>query len=281
MIYEYGFENGTWSYFEAGHGKGAADGIGAVIKRTADSLISYGEYICDARELYEKIKGKTVVKVFFIDDNDIKSIEKCLPPQIPALSGTFKVHQLISNSTGNFFYRNVSCYCQRNGLCKCFPLQEFTFNKNPNQKSKLKRQKNIPRKRIYSSSSASELSVDFDEEFYTETDKTQEHVFLEETSVNKMREGVHVLVEFVGGSKKKKRNTHMLQIQNQMDEEGEIKIMCLKANDDKRTVYKIDENDISYVKFEQIKKILPQPKLTMRGNRIFYHYPFPLNTYEK
>jgi hypothetical protein len=45
LLYEHGFQNGTWSYFEAGHGKGAADGIGAVIKRKADSLISYGEDI--------------------------------------------------------------------------------------------------------------------------------------------------------------------------------------------------------------------------------------------
>lgn len=40
----------------------------------------------NAHELYEKIKGKTIVKVLFIDDNDIKSTQKCLPPPIPALS---------------------------------------------------------------------------------------------------------------------------------------------------------------------------------------------------
>lgn len=33
-MYDYGFSHSTWSFFEAAHGKGAADGIGAAIKRT-------------------------------------------------------------------------------------------------------------------------------------------------------------------------------------------------------------------------------------------------------
>lgn len=32
----------TWNYTEAGHGKGAADGVGAVIKRTADFEVNHG-----------------------------------------------------------------------------------------------------------------------------------------------------------------------------------------------------------------------------------------------
>ena len=64
LLFEYGFHTGTWSYFEAGHGKGVADGIGATIKRTADNFVSYGEDIFDAHELYEKLQGKTVIKIF-------------------------------------------------------------------------------------------------------------------------------------------------------------------------------------------------------------------------
>ncbi|OWR42782.1 hypothetical protein KGM_211517 [Danaus plexippus plexippus] len=35
----------TWNYTEAGHGKGAPDGVGAVLKRTADKMVSYGRDI--------------------------------------------------------------------------------------------------------------------------------------------------------------------------------------------------------------------------------------------
>lgn len=31
----------TWNYSEAGHGKGAPDGVGATIKRTVDSYVNH------------------------------------------------------------------------------------------------------------------------------------------------------------------------------------------------------------------------------------------------
>ena len=37
-----GFTKITWNFLEAGHGKGAPDGIGGVIKRTADTLVTHG-----------------------------------------------------------------------------------------------------------------------------------------------------------------------------------------------------------------------------------------------
>lgn len=33
----------TWNYSESGHGKGALDGIGAFLKRTADRLVAEGK----------------------------------------------------------------------------------------------------------------------------------------------------------------------------------------------------------------------------------------------
>lgn len=32
----------SWNYTEAGHGKGAPDGVGVTVKRTCDRIISYG-----------------------------------------------------------------------------------------------------------------------------------------------------------------------------------------------------------------------------------------------
>lgn len=36
-------EKVTWNYSEAGHGKGAPDGVGAVVKRTADRIVNFGQ----------------------------------------------------------------------------------------------------------------------------------------------------------------------------------------------------------------------------------------------
>jgi len=35
-----GFKLGTWSFHEAGHGKGVPDVVGAALKRTADQIVS-------------------------------------------------------------------------------------------------------------------------------------------------------------------------------------------------------------------------------------------------
>lgn len=43
-----GFVSGTWNFFEASHGKGAPDGVGGVLKRLADQLVSQGHDIPDA-----------------------------------------------------------------------------------------------------------------------------------------------------------------------------------------------------------------------------------------
>ena len=39
-VCNYGFRSATWNFLEAGHGKRAADGIGAVVKRTADAYVN-------------------------------------------------------------------------------------------------------------------------------------------------------------------------------------------------------------------------------------------------
>ena len=39
-IFEYGFGAGTWTFLEAGHDKGAQDGVRAAIKRSADTIVN-------------------------------------------------------------------------------------------------------------------------------------------------------------------------------------------------------------------------------------------------
>lgn len=42
-------EKVTWSYSEAGHGKGAPDSVGAVMKRTADHIVNFGHDILSTK----------------------------------------------------------------------------------------------------------------------------------------------------------------------------------------------------------------------------------------
>ena len=43
--------NSTWNFFEASHGKGAADGVGGVLKRTADQIVKQGTDLPDPRSV--------------------------------------------------------------------------------------------------------------------------------------------------------------------------------------------------------------------------------------
>ena len=46
ILAQKGIKFGTWNVFEAGHGKGAPDGVGATVKRLADSQVSTGSRLC-------------------------------------------------------------------------------------------------------------------------------------------------------------------------------------------------------------------------------------------
>ncbi|CAG9790675.1 unnamed protein product [Diatraea saccharalis] len=50
-FFDYGFVNMTWSFFEAGHGKGPADGIGGFLKRTADKIVANVLFDANKNEL--------------------------------------------------------------------------------------------------------------------------------------------------------------------------------------------------------------------------------------
>ncbi|CAG9129863.1 unnamed protein product [Plutella xylostella] len=57
---------GTWNFFEASHGKGAADGIGGSVKRLLDKKVSYGNDILDAESALTLLKDETSIKLFCI-----------------------------------------------------------------------------------------------------------------------------------------------------------------------------------------------------------------------
>ncbi|KAK6168704.1 hypothetical protein SNE40_020096 [Patella caerulea] len=124
-IYDYGFIGGTWNFLETSHGKGAPDGIGAVVKRTADRLIAEKHDIPDSRTMYQVLKDKTTVKLFYIDPESIPD-ESSTFSHVSPVKGTMALHQIISQSPGIISIRDVSCFCQ--GLmCSCFQPRIITI----------------------------------------------------------------------------------------------------------------------------------------------------------
>jgi len=132
-LFEYGFLAGTWNFFEASHGKGAADGVGAVLKRTADRLVKQGHDLPTAQEVYNKLCQETNVVLYFVHsasiDHELEQFNAS-HPDLQTVPGTMILHQLFADSChpGQVLYRDVSCFCSGvSAVCQCYDLQTFQF----------------------------------------------------------------------------------------------------------------------------------------------------------
>jgi len=134
-LFEYGFENGTWNFFEASHGKGAADGVGGVLKRTADRLVKQGTDLPDALTVYEKLLAVTNVQLYFVSEDAVSAVVNALTNTgcLPSVPGTMTLHQVYVNcrSPGTVLYRDVSCFCSGvSGFCSCYEVKSFSFSQS-------------------------------------------------------------------------------------------------------------------------------------------------------
>ena len=128
FLQQLGFLCGTWNFFESGHGKGAPDAIGGAVKRQADKLVLSGVDLPDAKILYDRMScGQSVTKFHFIDEDDIACMDSLYPKSVKCITGTMKLHQLLTYDNLELAYRNLSCYCQRPTVCSCYNLRRSKF----------------------------------------------------------------------------------------------------------------------------------------------------------
>jgi hypothetical protein len=127
--YDLGFKFVFWNFSEASHGKGAADGVGAAVKRLCDNLALSGLDLTNASSVCSAITGLSKTKIYEIP-SDFNGSGLCLPDkQIPPVTGIMKVHQIISYKRGTVYTRDVSCYCSDRKVCQCFhPVQRCVLS---------------------------------------------------------------------------------------------------------------------------------------------------------
>ena len=116
-----GLSSVTWNFWEAGHGRGAPDGIGAVLKRTADTLVAQGTDLPDPRTLFDVMSLQNLaVKLFYVDESQISLYDELLHKNIPVIKGVMSIHQLFTSSTKEISHRVLSCFCKYPSSCNCF-----------------------------------------------------------------------------------------------------------------------------------------------------------------
>lgn len=255
----------TWNYHEAGHGKGAPDGIGGTCKRTADKIVALGTDIATiddfATELNKYCLG---IRIFVIPEEEIDFQKKIMAdnrPNIKPFTGTLKVHQVRGNYLSNTLYmKSLSCFCSN--FCPHFQLGDIKYPQN--EKTKL---------------DVAAVYTDSEEDVQNKMVASTSTHLIDTNTAMTVKNGDFVLVEYHINNKKYR---YAGVCSSDFDEEeGEIRVTFLKISNEDGTLFRINDNDMSDVKWEQILSILPVPNILMKGNRVFYKFPKPIDVFEK
>ncbi|GBP47216.1 hypothetical protein EVAR_20218_1 [Eumeta japonica] len=120
----------SWHYSEPGHGKGAPDGVGGTLKRTADKAIAEGQDIVDLSSLKNILLARcSSIILFEVTTANIAEIEDLVKQSqtITAFRGTQKIRQFVFTDVLEF--RSLSC-SECEGKCKHFHLGYYSSS-NP------------------------------------------------------------------------------------------------------------------------------------------------------
>lgn len=114
-----------WHFTEKGHGKGAPDGIGGAIERTADSLVGHGNDIPNIDCLVKGLRENTKINIFVIPKEDFAAYEHYVPQKLQTFKGTLKVHEVTwdQKRKAELQVRRLSCMkCAASEKCLHYSL---------------------------------------------------------------------------------------------------------------------------------------------------------------
>lgn len=292
-FYDYGFAAATWSFFEAGHGKGPADGVGGTLKRLADKQVAFGNDLADVNQFYEQMVNKTDVQLFVVNEKAIEDIGKSIPQNVQPMVGTMSVHQVLTDKSGLLHYRDTSCFCHSGAEFQfCYCKDSRTYIPITNEDREIE---NLTKKKggsfyraVYSPSISGSDTEDEPLSTYVRKaraipastsgvcqNKVTDSRILHRNNISA---GTFVLVKMKSD---KSEYRYVGVCQNRVDEEGEVKIMFMRVGDESCKTFKMDEDDVSYVQYEDIICILGSPTIKMKGVRLFYTFPGKIDVLEK
>lgn len=106
-----------WNYLEAGHGKGAPDGVGAVLKRTADQYVRFGSDVDSLDTFLTCLRSRVKIEIRVVTRSDI--VAKSFPTTLKPAKGTMMVHQALwSYGCSKITLRKLSCFlCNNQAIC--------------------------------------------------------------------------------------------------------------------------------------------------------------------
>lgn len=120
----------VYGYSEAGHGKGAVDGVGGWAKNMTDAAVVAGLDIYDARDMVNHLKTKSdKTLIMLIDSEAHKEVEVKIPKNLKTFEGTMKVHSFTweKEKCNEIHFGSLSCRKCEAGQ----PCSHFGFSNSP------------------------------------------------------------------------------------------------------------------------------------------------------
>ncbi|KAL4711611.1 hypothetical protein ACJJTC_003628 [Scirpophaga incertulas] len=264
LVHDLSITNATWNFSEAGHGKGAADGVGAVVKRTADSLIAQGHDIPDFSTFVAKIIIRTNILLYTVFEADITIVDEMIPKKLKPIPETTKIHQITwsRENPRKIYLRYLSCsICPVSTTCSHYPIQRGYYEYDDviapedntiEENNDIVQVDQLPDEPRQSCTKNDEVSI-----------KTGSWVGV-------MFEGKKSTIHFVG---------QVTSIEQEKTLAYTVKFLRKKyLSVDSGTFVWQEPEDVSLVTFNDIAFVLPEPTPTRRGELVFDYDFSKLNT---
>lgn len=269
--------NAEWNFFSSSHGKGAMDGVGGVVKRTVWTAVKARKVlISDARDFYEYAsKNLKSINCMFVGKEEVEGNIQMLEKRwenVKAIPDIQQCHHFQPYDKTDLLISKTSISLM---------LRVTVFKTDQDQPTNLHTKRRLVYSEVYSSTESSESDCE-----QTVEDNPQVPTY--KITRSDVKSGVFVLVEVCcvrpAGNKKpklQKKFTYVGVCQDEVDDEGDVKIMFLKSTSQDGKTFKDSGEDISFVKFEQITCKLPVPDLKPQGNRLYYQFSGSVSVFEK
>lgn len=193
------------------------------------------------------------------EDVDIEKVTKMIKEhekEQKPFKGTLLVHQVSGHiyNPNKLVMKSLSCFCDNVG-CNHYNLGTITY------------QTNTQRLQVSDIFTDSEDDMPF---------ASMSHI-AQEKSKTSYGSGDYVLVKLI---MKRKEYRYAAICSKYDDEDGELTVTFLQVCNEEGTEFKINEEDVADVPYEDVIGKLPVPNLIVKRNTVFYKFKNPINVYE-
>lgn len=219
-----------WNTFAPGHGKGAVDGIGGLVKRSVWlSVKARGKIVSTPHEFYEcAINSVKKIRILFVDKDEIKETSQNL------LVKRWENACPISGIRNMHSFKKISENRILGGLT-AFSSHPEIINMRLDHISK---KKTLQYTEVYSSSSDEEEDV-----VIPDTEQSDSYENFTHTSV---KPGVFITVELKSESRSQK---YLGICQTEVDEQDDVRVVFLKHFGNDPQIFIVNEDDEQFVSF--------------------------------